>query len=142
MVNVFRDPDRCFLDTPRPGRSGRTTILDISHESLIRHWGRLRAWVGAEAASAEVYRRLDQTARLWSEGLAGLCPTSTRPYAGRRRPAPTPPGRPATAAVRPARRVGLDLGLDAGQVFAHLGVGVGRGLPQVALDPIGWRPAP
>ena len=39
---------------------------------MIRHWGRLRAWVGDEAASAEVYRRLDQTARLWSEGRAGL----------------------------------------------------------------------
>ena len=54
------------------GDPGPTSILDISHESLIRHWGRLRGWVGDEAASADVYRRLDQTARLWSEGLAGL----------------------------------------------------------------------
>ena len=72
VVDVFRDPDRSFLTPPWPQEIRPDDILDISHESLIRHWGRLRAWVADEAASADVYRRLDQTARLWSEGLAGL----------------------------------------------------------------------
>jgi WD40 repeat protein len=72
VVDVFRDPDRSFLTPPWPQAIGPDDILDISHESLIRHWGRLRAWVADEAASADVYRRLEQTARLWSEGRAGL----------------------------------------------------------------------
>ncbi len=72
VVDVFRDPDRSFLTPAWPQEIGPDDILDISHESLIRHWGRLRGWVADEAASAAVYRRLDQTARLWSEGRAGL----------------------------------------------------------------------
>ncbi len=72
MVDVFRHPDCCFLTPPWPQEIGPDDILDISHESLIRHWDRLRGWVADEAASADVYRRLDQTARLWSEGKAGL----------------------------------------------------------------------
>ena len=72
VVDVFRDPDRSFLTPPWPRKIRPDDTLDISHESLIRHWGRLRDWVNDEAASAEAYRRLDQTARLWSEGSAGL----------------------------------------------------------------------
>jgi serine phosphatase RsbU (regulator of sigma subunit) len=72
VVDVFRDPDCSFLTPAWPQKIGPDEILDISHESLIRHWDRLRGWVADEAASAEVYRRLDQTARLWSEGRAGL----------------------------------------------------------------------
>jgi hypothetical protein len=34
------------------------SVVDISHESLIRKWGRLRAWVQHEAKSAEWYRDL------------------------------------------------------------------------------------
>ena len=62
VVEVFRDPDRCFLTPPWPQEIQPDDFLDISHESLIRHWGRLRAWVGDEAASAEDYRRLDHGA--------------------------------------------------------------------------------
>jgi WD40 repeat protein len=72
VVDVFRNPDCCFLTPPWPQEIGPEDILDISHESLILHWDRLRAWVAYEAASAEIYRRLDQTARLWSEGKAGM----------------------------------------------------------------------
>ena len=72
VVDVFRDPDRSFLTPPWPREIRPDDILDISHESLIRHWDRLRAWVDHEVESADVYRRLDQTARLWSEGRAGL----------------------------------------------------------------------
>src|SRR5262249_3847132 len=48
------------------------TILDISHESLIRQWERLREWAEAESSSAEMYRRLEKTASLWRAKRAGL----------------------------------------------------------------------
>src|SRR5262249_53575314 len=48
------------------------TVLDLSHESLMRGWQRLRAWVEDEAQSARIFRRLLDTARLWGDGKAGL----------------------------------------------------------------------
>lgn len=48
------------------------TVLDLSHESLMRGWQRLRGWVEEEAQSARIFRRLLDTARLWREGKAGL----------------------------------------------------------------------
>jgi hypothetical protein len=48
------------------------TIIDISHESLIRNWERLVQWVLEEAQDATMYRRLAQTAWWFGEGTAGL----------------------------------------------------------------------
>ncbi|WP_165253283.1 NACHT and WD repeat domain-containing protein [Paludisphaera soli] len=71
VVEDFRGGDLNFL-TPAYGPIGPETVLDIGHESLIRQWARLNVWAKEEAKSAEIYRRLEQTSRLWSEGLAGL----------------------------------------------------------------------
>ena len=49
-----------------------SSVIDISHESLIRGWKRLRKWVDEEADLAKVYRRLAQTAALHAQGTAGL----------------------------------------------------------------------
>ena len=48
------------------------SIIDISHESLMRVWRNLRNWVDEEAQSAKIYRRLADTATLYKEGKAGL----------------------------------------------------------------------
>ena len=48
------------------------TLIDISHESLIRIWQRLRLWVDEEAHSASIYRRLTETAQLYKQNAAGL----------------------------------------------------------------------
>ncbi|PYS98867.1 MAG: hypothetical protein DMF65_09900, partial [Acidobacteria bacterium] len=42
------------------------TAIDISHESLIRQWGRLRGWAEDEAMSREVYRQIAEAARIWA----------------------------------------------------------------------------
>jgi WD40 repeat protein len=72
VVEVFRHPDRSFLMPPSGIPLESDTVLDISHESLIRQWKRLADWVDEEAASARTYRRLRQTARLWKNGEAAL----------------------------------------------------------------------
>ena len=36
------------------------TVIDISHESLIRKWDKLQDWLRAESQSGEKYRRLLQ----------------------------------------------------------------------------------
>ncbi|MGH8582635.1 MAG: tetratricopeptide repeat protein, partial [Gammaproteobacteria bacterium] len=67
VINVFSQPGRSFLTpyletSPTPALD---TIIDISHESLIRQWETLKTWVIDEAKSAETYLRLEETARLY-----------------------------------------------------------------------------
>lgn len=47
-------------------------VVDISHESLIRQWPRLRTWVREEAASRDTYQQLAERARNWKRGEAAL----------------------------------------------------------------------
>ncbi|MDH4053572.1 MAG: hypothetical protein OEU93_18545, partial [Rubrivivax sp.] len=44
---------------------GPDVPIDISHESLMRVWERLRGWTEDEAQSAQTYRRLAETAELY-----------------------------------------------------------------------------
>ncbi|MGH8549846.1 MAG: ATP-binding protein [Methylococcales bacterium] len=71
VTEAFRRPDCCFLAAPEgPLQAG--TLLDISHESLIRQGGSLAGWVAAEAESAEMYGRLGDWALRWERGNAEL----------------------------------------------------------------------
>ena len=72
VADVFRHPGLSLLTPPPPAPLSPETVLDISHESLIRQWHRLREWMDREAKAARIYRRLEETARLWAEGKAGL----------------------------------------------------------------------
>jgi tetratricopeptide (TPR) repeat protein/energy-coupling factor transporter ATP-binding protein EcfA2 len=72
VIDVFRRAGRSFLTPAFPVPLHAGSVIDISHESLIRGWVRLRAWVEDEAESAKVYRRLSDTARLHARGRAGL----------------------------------------------------------------------
>jgi hypothetical protein len=71
VAEAFRRPDCCFLAAPA-GPLRADTLLDVSHESLIRQWQRLAGWVAAEADSTEMYRRLCDWARRWEQGNAEL----------------------------------------------------------------------
>ena len=72
VIDVFREPSRSFLMPPAGTPLTPDTPIDISHESLMRVWDRLRAWADEEALSAQVYRRLAETAELHRSGHAGL----------------------------------------------------------------------
>jgi WD40 repeat protein len=72
VIDVFRKPSRSFLMPPLPEALDAGTIIDISHESLMRVWERLKAWANEEAESARLYRRLSETAALHVAGKAGL----------------------------------------------------------------------
>ena len=70
MVACFAGRDDALL-TCTDQRSGDPWV-DITHETLIRQWDRLKGWVADEAASAGWFRRLVQSARLQRQGEAGL----------------------------------------------------------------------
>ena len=72
VLDAFRAPGVTFLMPGVDVELGDRTVVDLSHESLMRGWGRLRGWADDEARSARIYRRLSDTARLWSDGRAGL----------------------------------------------------------------------
>ncbi len=72
VLNIFRQEGRSFLMPPASIPLTSDTLIDISHESLIRIWHRLRLWVDEEAQSASIYRRLSETALLFSQKKAGL----------------------------------------------------------------------
>ncbi len=72
VVEAFRRPDRSFVTPPAGVALGADTVLDIGHESLIRRWDRLNAWVDAEARSADVYFRLKDAAQREQAGRAAL----------------------------------------------------------------------
>jgi len=72
VIETFRKPGRTFLMPPSEVPLRADTLIDISHESLIRNWQRLKTWVEEEAKSAQTYRRLAETAALNKAGQAGL----------------------------------------------------------------------
>ncbi|MEO8122672.1 MAG: hypothetical protein ABI633_01340 [Burkholderiales bacterium] len=72
VIDVFRDPARSFLMPPAGVALTGDTPIDISHESLMRVWDRLRGWGDEEAQAAQTYRRLAETAELERAGRAAL----------------------------------------------------------------------
>jgi len=65
VIEVFRKDNRSFLMPPPPTPLISSTLIDISHESLISGWKRLSEWVEEEAYSAKTYRRLVDDALLY-----------------------------------------------------------------------------
>ena len=70
VIDAFRAPRRSFLMPPAGVALTETSVIDISHESLMRNWLRLKEWVGEEDRSATIYRRLSQTTELHQQGRA------------------------------------------------------------------------
>ena len=71
VIEVFRHPSRAFLMPPAGTVLEGESVIDISHESLMRVWRRLKTWGDAEALAAQTYRRLAETAELHASGSAG-----------------------------------------------------------------------
>ena len=72
VLDAYRGAGVTFLMPGSEVELTDRTVLDLSHESLMRGWQRLRGWVEDEAQSARIFRRLLDTARLWSDGKASL----------------------------------------------------------------------
>jgi tetratricopeptide (TPR) repeat protein/energy-coupling factor transporter ATP-binding protein EcfA2 len=72
VIEVFRGSGRSFLMPPSAVPLSATTVIDISHESLMRCWTRLMEWAEQEYRSATNYARIAQAAKWFEEGTAGL----------------------------------------------------------------------
>lgn len=72
VVDRFREPGRSLLMPPFGIRLESETVIDISHESLMRIWVRLKRWLDEESKAAEMYLKLSEAAERYQEGKAGL----------------------------------------------------------------------
>lgn len=72
VIEKFREPGRSLL-TPAHGTPlSSKSMIDISHESLMRIWVRLKNWVDDEAEAVQMYTRLAEAAAMHQVGKAGL----------------------------------------------------------------------
>jgi WD40 repeat protein len=74
VIDAFRAPGRNLLTPPSTVPLTAETVVDISHESLIRQWGTLGEWLREESDAARIYLHVEANAKLWREGNSGLMP--------------------------------------------------------------------
>ena len=72
VIDKFREPGRSLLMPPSNVTLRSNSIIEISHESLMRIWQRLKNWVDEEADSAQMYKRLSDAAEMYQVGKTGL----------------------------------------------------------------------
>jgi hypothetical protein len=72
IIEAYRKSGVTFLMPSFEVELTDQTIIDISHESLMRVWARLRQWVEEETQAAGIYHRLAESAALNQQGKAGL----------------------------------------------------------------------
>lgn len=74
VLSVFRKPSRSFVMPPESKSKtiNPETVIDISHESLMRVWKRLGIWVDEEAESSAQYKRLVENAERYQQKKSKL----------------------------------------------------------------------
>lgn len=72
VVEHFRQGGRSFLMPGSNVALTADTMVELSHESLMRIWKRLNAWVEEEYESAQMYKRLSEAAAMYQIGKTGL----------------------------------------------------------------------
>jgi hypothetical protein len=72
VVNKFRAKGRSFLTPGEEVTIDADTVIDISHESLMRIWDKLKAWVDEEFSSVQMYLRLAEASSQYQVGKTGL----------------------------------------------------------------------
>ena len=72
VINKFRENGRALLMPPAEVPLSPDSIIDISHEALMRVWYKLRDWVEEESASAKLYLQLSEAANSYQEGTGSL----------------------------------------------------------------------
>jgi hypothetical protein len=72
VVETFRKPGRSLLMPPTGIQLTTNTVVDISHESLMRIWVKLKMWVEEESESVQMYLRLSEASAMYQLGKTGL----------------------------------------------------------------------
>lgn len=72
VIEEFRNPSISIVSPHYPVQLDEDSVIDLSHESLIHLWERLKRWVDEEYNSVQMYLRLSVTSALYQQGKTGL----------------------------------------------------------------------
>ena len=72
IIDKFREKGRALLMPPAEVPLSPNSIIDISHEALMRVWYKLKEWVEEESASAKMYLQLSDAAQQYQEGIGAF----------------------------------------------------------------------
>jgi hypothetical protein len=72
VLDTFRMAGRSFITPSIEIPISENSVIDISHESFMRIWDRLKTWVDEEAAAIVMYKRLAESAFQFQSGISGL----------------------------------------------------------------------
>lgn len=72
VIEKFREPGRSLVTPAFGTHLTSRSMIDLSHESLMRIWVRLKNWVDDEAEAVQMYLRLAEAAAMYQVGKAGL----------------------------------------------------------------------
>ena len=72
VVDQFRKPGRSFLMPGIHVQLSSESLVEISHESMMRIWTRLSGWVEDEFESSQMYKRLSEASAMYQIGRTGL----------------------------------------------------------------------
>jgi hypothetical protein len=72
VVEHFRRKGRSFLMPAANIPLNSESMVELSHESMMRIWKRLSIWVDEEFESAQMYKRLSEAAAMYQIGKTGL----------------------------------------------------------------------
>jgi len=72
VVDKFRQSGRSFLMPSYQFPLTSESVIELSHESLMRIWNRLSGWVDEEYESARMYKRVSEAAAMYQIGKTSL----------------------------------------------------------------------
>lgn len=72
VIEKFRVAGRSFITPSYEIPLTPESIIDLSHESLMRIWNRLKVWVEEESLAVQMYQRLSEASSLYQQGKTGL----------------------------------------------------------------------
>jgi energy-coupling factor transporter ATP-binding protein EcfA2 len=72
VIEKFRQPGRSFLMPSYQVPLRADSVIELSHESLMRIWTRLSNWVGEEFESVRMYKRVSEASAMYQIGKTSL----------------------------------------------------------------------
>ncbi|OFX83938.1 MAG: hypothetical protein A2W99_03730 [Bacteroidetes bacterium GWF2_33_16] len=72
VVDPFRASGRSFITPAYDIKLNADSIIDLSHESLMRIWNKLKVWVEEEWNAVQMYMRLSEASEMFQLGKTGL----------------------------------------------------------------------
>ncbi|KPL12379.1 MAG: hypothetical protein AMS23_04805 [Bacteroides sp. SM1_62] len=71
VANLFRAEGNSIITPDILEELSDETVLDISHEAVMRNWKRLKSWIEEESDAVQLYLRLIDASMLYQSGKTG-----------------------------------------------------------------------